>query len=184
MFVGERCFEGTRAFTTQGIDKAILNLYRMYAEMGHQEVYFESSAEKNPLTYTDLNVLDEDPDISGFATVSNRERLAVLIYNHHDDWDMAEPFDITVVIENIAYDNQELALKHYRIDQNHSNAYAEWINQGKPMYPEESLRQAIKLREGLELLEPERKCAPTEGRIQLQFTLPVHGISLLLFEST
>ena len=50
MFVGERCFEGTRAFSTQGIDKAILNLYRMYAHMGDQEVFFESSASKNPLT--------------------------------------------------------------------------------------------------------------------------------------
>ena len=34
MFVAERCFEGTRAFSTQGIDKAILNLFRMYAKMG------------------------------------------------------------------------------------------------------------------------------------------------------
>jgi xylan 1,4-beta-xylosidase len=38
MFVGERCFEGTRTFSTQGIDKAILNLFRMYAKMGRTQV--------------------------------------------------------------------------------------------------------------------------------------------------
>ncbi len=36
MFVGERCFEDTRGFSTQGIDKAILNLFRMYARMGRR----------------------------------------------------------------------------------------------------------------------------------------------------
>ena len=49
MFVGERCFEGTRAFSTQGIDKAILNLFRMYARMGTQQVAFESTGAKDPL---------------------------------------------------------------------------------------------------------------------------------------
>ncbi len=54
MFVAERCFEGTRAFSTQGIDKAIFNLFRMYARMGTQQVAFESSAAKDPLQYADL----------------------------------------------------------------------------------------------------------------------------------
>ncbi len=53
MFVGERCFEGTRSFSTQGIDKAVLNLFRMYGKMGNQEIAFESERSQNPLTYSD-----------------------------------------------------------------------------------------------------------------------------------
>ncbi len=34
LFPGERCFEGTRTFTTQGIDKAVFNLFKIYGGLG------------------------------------------------------------------------------------------------------------------------------------------------------
>ncbi len=182
MFVGERCFEGTRTFSTQGIDKAILNLYRMYAQMGDQEVLFESSTSKNPMNYTDSNGYGESPDISGFATLSGGQRLAVLIYNHHDDWEMDEPYDIEVTIDNAPFDTQDVILHHFRIDQNHSSAYAEWVRQGRPMYPDPGQREAMKARDGLEFLEPPRILPVTDEILRLNFSLPVHGISLLIFE--
>lgn len=46
MFIGERCFEGTRVFTTQGIDKAIFNLFKLYARMGNRRLLFESTPGK------------------------------------------------------------------------------------------------------------------------------------------
>jgi xylan 1,4-beta-xylosidase len=179
MFVGERCFEGTRSFSTQGIDKAILNLFRMYAKMGQYEVLFESSSAKDPLTYDDHNGYGEGPDISGFATLSDDKSLEILIYNHHDDWDMAEPYEIELEIDNLAFAGQELTLRHYRIDQTHSNAYPEWLRQGQPMYPAPGQKAAIKSREGLELLEPSQKIMRYEDKVKLNFKLPVHGISLL-----
>jgi xylan 1,4-beta-xylosidase len=179
MFVGERCFEGTRAFSTQGIDKAILNLFRMYARMGTQEVLFESSAAKDPLSYADLNGRSEEPDISGFATLSGSKSLEVLIYNHHDDWDLSGEHAIELEIANLPFDSSDLVLKHYRIDQAHSNAYAEWVRQDRPMYPAPGQREAIKSREGLELLEPPRKVRLYDGKLKVSFSLPVHGISLL-----
>jgi xylan 1,4-beta-xylosidase len=178
MFVGERCFEGTRTFSTQGIDKAILNLFRMYARMGTQEVAFESSAVKDPLSYADLNGRGEAPDISGFATLSSKG-LQVLIYNHHDDWDLSDEYAIELEIANLPFDAAELVMTHERIDQAHSNAYAEWVRQNRPTYPAPGQRAAIKAREGLEMLEPPRTVATDDGKIKLSFNLPIHGISLL-----
>jgi xylan 1,4-beta-xylosidase len=183
MFVGERCFEGTRTFSTQGIDKAILNLFRMYARMGQQEVFFESTGMQDPLTYADLIGSGRAPDISGFATLSGNRSLEVLIYNHHDDWDLSGQCAVAVEIESLPFEAKELVLKHYRIDQSHSNAYAEWVRQGKPMYPTPEQRQAIESREGLELLEPPQTLLLCEGKVKLNFTLPVHAISLLLIEA-
>lgn len=180
MFVGERCFEGTRTFTTQGIDKAILNLFRMYARMGDQELHVESTAAKDPLTHADLCGRGEGPDISGFATLSGSGSLELLIYNHHDDWDMSGEYEVVLEIENLPFGSKALVLRHYRIDRSHSNAYAEWVRQGKPMYPAPGQRAAIKSREGLELLEPPREIMLHEGKVKLGFTLPVHGISLLI----
>jgi xylan 1,4-beta-xylosidase len=179
MFVGERCFEGTRAFSTQGIDKAILNLFRMYARMGTQELAFESSGAKDPLSYADLNGSGETPDIAGFATLSGSQGVEVLIYNHHDDWDLHDEWPIELAIDNLPFDSSELVVKHYRIDGAHSNAYAEWLRQDQPTYPAPGQRAAIKAREGLELLEPPRKVTAQDGTIALGFSLPVHGISLL-----
>jgi xylan 1,4-beta-xylosidase len=65
------------------------------------------------------------------------------------------------------------------VDAEHSNAYAEWVRQGKPMYPAHGQRDAIKARDGLELLEPPRAVEAADGTLRLSFTLPVHGVSLL-----
>jgi xylan 1,4-beta-xylosidase len=179
MFVGERCFEGTRAFSTQGIDKAILNLFRMYGRVGTREVAFTSDAAKDPLRYADMHGRGEGPDISGFAALGGNKRLDILIYNHHDDWDLAADHAIELEVVNLPFDADALTLRHYRIDAAHSNAYAEWVRQGKPMYPAPGQRAAIKARDGLELLEPPRTIAAPGGAVQLRFELPVHGISLI-----
>ena len=180
MFVAERCFEGTRAFSTQGIDKAILNLFRMYAKMGTQQVEFESSAAKDPLQYADLWGFEETSDVSGFATLSGNKSLEVLIYNHHDDWDRKEEVEVELEVKNLPFPSDDLWLRHYRIDATHSNAYDEWVRQGKPMYPAAGQYTAIKARDGLELLEPPQKVLLMDGKVKLSFRLPVHGISLLV----
>jgi xylan 1,4-beta-xylosidase len=180
MFVGERCFEGTRAFSTQGIDKAILNLFRMYAKMGQQEVLFESTGAKDPLTYADKWGNAAMPDISGFAALAGNQSLSVLVYNHHDNWDLSGEYRIELAVENLPFDSEELLLKHYRIDHAHSNAYAEWVRQGKPCYPAPGQQAAIKARAGLELVEPPRQVTAEGGKVAVSFDLPVHGVSLLL----
>jgi len=180
LFVGERCFEGTRTFSTQGIDKPILNLFRLYARMGFERVGFESSGSADPLAYADICGRGEAADISGFATRTGSKSVEVLVYHHHDDWDAAGKAEITLDIENLPFDAETLTVTHYRIDHSHSNAYAEWVRQGRPMYPTPEQRSAIKAREGLELLEPPRPITPTDGCVRLTFSLPVHGVSLVV----
>lgn len=180
MFVGERCFEGTRTFSTQGIDKAIFNLFRMYARMGRQQILLESTGAKDPLTYADMLGRGQDPDLSGFATRSGDNSLQILIYNHHDDWDLSGLYEVELAIEHLPFETQDLVLHHYRIDHSHSNAYAEWVRQDQPMYPTPGQREAIKARDGLELLAPPQKIISAEGKIELNFTLPVHSVSLLI----
>ncbi len=182
LFVGERCFEGTRTFSTQGIDKPILNLFKMYAKMGSQQVGFESTGAKDPLSYIDTCGRDEAADISGFATRSENS-LTILIYHQHDDWDAAGEVEVTLNVENLPFQN-DLLLTHYRIDNQHSNAYAEWLRQGKPMYPTSEQYVAIKSRDDLETLEPSQKLMSNGGKINLKFQLPVHGVSLLSITKT
>lgn len=179
MFVGERCFEGTRVFSTQGIDKAVLNLFRMYGRVGTRQVRLESDAARDPMAYGDMFGRGVGSDVAGFAALSGDKSLEVLLYNHHDDWDVAGSSAVELEVANLPFDGSRLELRHYRVDQEHSNAYAEWVRQGKPDYPAPGQRAAIKARDGLEQLEPPRVVSAEGGVLRLRFDLPVHGVSLL-----
>jgi xylan 1,4-beta-xylosidase len=148
--------------------------------MGTQQIAFESSAAKDPLQYADMWGFDEGSDISGFATLSGAKSLEVLIYNHHDDWDRTGEVEVELEVENSSFTGDGLTLQHYRVDAAHSNAYAEWVRQGRPMYPVAGQYAAIKARDGLELVEPPRKILLMDGKVKLSFKLPLHGISLLI----
>ena len=75
-----------------------------------------------------------------------------------------------------------MTVRHYRIDAEHSNAYAEWLRQGKPNYPNEGQYAAIKARDGLELLTAPETVEVTGNSASLHFEMPVHAVSLLTFE--
>jgi len=47
------------------------------------------------------------------------------------------------------------------------------------MYPTPGQYQAIRARDGLEMLRPAERIASQDGRVTLGFTMPVHSVSLL-----
>ena len=178
MFEAERCFEGTRTFSTQGIDKAVFNLFKLLAKMGRHKVLLSSSRDVDPLTFEDQNGYQAGPEVDGWATMDSDEKMQVLLYCHHDDWDVKENFDIDLTLDYLPMEGQ-VRVKHYRIDAEHPNAYAEWVRQGRPNYPNDGQRAAILARSGLELYEAPETVPVHAGRLQRRFTLPTHGISLL-----
>lgn len=179
MFEGERCFEGTRTLSTQGIDKAVFNLFRLLSRLGTRRVSLESSHDPGSLE----EVCGAGPQISGWATCDSRDALQVLVYCHDDDWDRKEVFDIFLTLENLPMKGP-VNVTHYRIDSTHSNACAEWERQGRPDWPNESQRSAILARSGLELLREPETAAIKNNRLEIGFRLPVHGISLLEIRSS
>ena len=182
MFEGERCFEGTRSLSTQGIDKAAFNLFRLLARLGMQRVALHSGRDLDPLAFRDANGTAEGPEIDGWAVLGEDGGLQVLLYCHHDDWDRKETFDISLKLENLPMEGQ-VQITHYRIDAAHSNACAEWERQGKPDWPDEQQRAAILARSGPELLRAPETAEVRGGALELGFSLPVHGISLLEIQS-
>ena len=86
---------------------------------------------------------------------------------------------VAFAAENLPFEGPWL-VKHYRIDKNHSNAYAEWVRQGKPDYPGGMQYSAIKSRDGLELLCPVQRIVPLDGKLKLVFDMPLKSVSLLV----
>ncbi len=180
MFRGERCFEGTRTFVTQGIDKPILNLFRMFSLLGNKKVYLESSMKKDQTKFEDDYGSKEEPEIFGTATVSGDKKIEILLYCHQDDWDFGGEYEVDIEVSGLPPSTSKVILTHYRLDEEHSNAYAEWVRQGRPDYPVEAQRRVIKSREGLELYEPISDVLVFNRTFKKKLFLPVHGISLLI----
>ena len=178
MFEGERCFEGTRSFSTQGIDKPVFNLFRLLSKLGRQRVALTSTRDLDPLAFADLNGAAEGPEIDGWATCDGADAMQVLLYCHHDDWDRKETFDIDLCLDNLPMTGK-VRVTHTRIDAQHSNACAEWERQGRPDWPNEGQRAAMLARSALEFCEAPETLLVREGRVEKRFTLPTHGISLL-----
>ena len=172
VFEGERCFEGTRSFSTQGIDKAVFNLFRMFARLGTQKVELRGGRNRASAEAAG------EPEIDGWAFCDGSDALQVLIYCHHDDWDRKENYEIALTMENLPMEGPAI-VTHYRIDGEHSNACAEWERQGSPDWPDGKQRAAIMARSGLEMLREPVKTTVTGGRLEERFTLCTHGISLL-----
>jgi xylan 1,4-beta-xylosidase len=70
---------------------------------------------------------------------------------------------------------------HYRIDDRHSNAYAEWLRMGSPVAPDPAQYAAMQRASELGVLEPSpAEVALKDGKATVSFTLPRQGVSLLV----
>lgn len=182
MFEGERCFEGTRTLTTYGIEKPILNLFRMYSLLGDKRVFLRSSASVDPLSPNYQVKVSKNPEIDGIATTSGNDDVGVLLFCHHDNWEIEDEYEVEIEIANIS-SKSNLLLRHFRIDKYHSNAHTEWVRLGSPDYPTTIQKRKIVSKQGLEFYEPIVNVEPKNGSIKKKITLPVHGISLLTLDA-
>ncbi len=178
LFRGERCFEGTRTFSTQGIDKPVLNVFRMFGKMSGQALSFESTGENDVLAYRDLFGMNEQPDISGMAAASADGSVRILVYSHHDDWDCKSETTVKLTVAGWG-SSEPLNVRHARIDRSHSNAHAEWVKQGAPCYPDADQYAALKAREGLETYTGETCLLQQDGCLSISFRMPSHAVSLI-----
>ena len=73
-----------------------------------------------------------------------------------------------------------LQLVHYRIDGDHSNAFAAWKKAGSPIAPDEKLYARIEQAGKLEALSAPAAVSVSQGEASLDFNLPRQGVSLIV----
>ena len=146
--------------------------------LGTKRIALESGRGFNPLEYTDKNGYDVGTEINGWATQRDDGTYAILIYAHHDDWDVKDEYAVHFKLDGLSCG--AVRLTHYRIDAEHSNAHTQWLREGSPDWPDAAQYAAIKAREGLELLCEPYAAPVRDSAVEMDFTLPAHGVSLIL----
>jgi xylan 1,4-beta-xylosidase len=179
-FEEQPLFAGFRQLATGGIDLPVLNVFRMFGQMGGRRLAVRSDAAV-PLDEMMKAGVRTQPDVGALAS-RDGNRLCVLLWHYHDD-DVAGP-DAVVSLEvaGLSRASGNARLTHHRVDDEHSNAYAAWKRMESPLSP---TAEALKLLEAagrLAMCEQTRQIHFDAKPISLNVNLPRQAVSLLVLE--
>ena len=176
-FEDQPYFDGFRTLATNGIDKPILNLFRMTGLMRGDRVKVESTGAVGLDGILQSGVRGA-ADIDGLATRAGGE-MAVLVWNYHDDELPAAPAPVRLTVSGIPKAAGRVRIEHFRIDDQHSNAYTAWKQMGSPAQPSPEQYAQLESAAQLQLLGSPEWRTPKDGKIELTFPLPRHAVSLV-----
>jgi xylan 1,4-beta-xylosidase len=176
-YENQRYFEGFRTLATNGIDKPVLDVFRMAGLMEGDFVKVESSAAVPTQTILNAGVAGQ-PDVDALAARSDHD-VSVLVWNYQDNDVSGPAAQIDLQVSGIPQNAKRVLLRHYRIDQNHSNAYTVWKQMGSPQNPSPDQYKDLEAAGQLQLLKSPRWIDERAGSAEVKFTLPLESLSLV-----
>jgi len=174
-FEDQPYFDGFRDLATNGINKPVLNVFRMLGMMSGDRVAVQSSSGRSAEAVRDSSVTGR-PDIYALATRDARS-AAVLVFNYHDE-DLPAPA-AAVELTIVGLPAGRPTLTHYRVDREFGNSYEAWKQLGSPQQPTAAQYAQLEQASRLHQLERPRQVTVTDGRVVVPFTLPRQGVSLI-----
>jgi xylan 1,4-beta-xylosidase len=177
LFEDQPYFDGFRDLATNGIDKAVMNAFRMLGKLGGEWIEARSS---QGLTLDAIMAegVRGVPDVNVAATRDDRS-VSILVWHYHDD-DIAGP-DAEIAVRLAGVPVRHANLTHFRMDETHSNAFAVWKAMGSPQQIDGDDYRRLEQAGQLAVIE-EAEIEGSGGQIALQLTLPRQGVSLLRLE--
>jgi xylan 1,4-beta-xylosidase len=176
-FEDQPYFAGFRSLASNGLDKPVLNVFRMFSQMTGQRLVAESDRAVPLDTILRAGVRDL-PDVSALASLDTN-RLCVLVWHYHDD-DLPGPDAATeIVLTGIPVANGTARLEHFRIDQDHSNAFTAWERAGSPQQPTPGRYAMLEKAGQLALVNPPEDIRVGNRAATLRLKLPRQAVSLL-----
>jgi xylan 1,4-beta-xylosidase len=175
-FEGRDTFEGFRSLATNGIDKPVLNFFRMAAKMSGERVEVESTGAV-PMDVIRETGVRGAPDVDALATVKERKAM-VMVWNYQDKVAQDPAVAASVVVSGLPAGVKQVRVREWTIDETHSNAYTAWKAMGSPAHP--TAEQTAKLQAAGQLQEAgaARTVAAKDGSVELEQTLPGESVSL------
>jgi xylan 1,4-beta-xylosidase len=178
-FEDQPYFAGFRSLASNGIDKPVLNVFRLFAKMSGQRLAAESDSAV-ALEEILRHGVGAKPDVSALSSLDGNN-LCVLVWHYHDDDVPGPEAAVELMLENVPMASGKATLQQFRIDEEHSNAFAIWKKLGSPQQP--TPEQYAQLERAGHLAE---MAAPEIARVErgtavVRFELPRQAVSLLQF---
>jgi xylan 1,4-beta-xylosidase len=152
-FEGQKYFDGFRDLATNGIDKPVLNVFRMFGLMRGNRI----------------------PVDSVYVT-ADEHAMYILLWNYTDD-DGPGPAS-TRTIRLVHFPAKKIRLTQYRIDDTYSNSYEAWKKMGSPQDPAPDQYRLLEAAGQLQQVGSQKALTKTHFAI----TLPPHAVALVKLE--
>ena len=175
-FENQPWFYGFRDLATHGVDKPVLNVFRMLGMMHGMRLAVNAPLAYSFRTICDSGVRGEQDDINALASKTNNT-ITVLVWNYHDRDIQGNGSPVRVVIKNIP--SKTALVYHYRIDADHSNSYEVWKHLGSPQHPTSGQLQEIEKSGRLEMLSEPAHIVIENNQCSIEMQLPKQAVSLL-----
>ena len=177
-FEGQPFFAGQRALATNGVDLPVLNVFRLFGKMAGTRVEATSSAEV-PLDEILKSGVRGEPDVGAQASAADG-RVTVLLWHYHDDDVPGPAASVTVALSGVA--DGAYRVTQYRIDAEHSNAFAAWQRMGSPQPPTAEQHAALEQAGGLQTAGEPAALQVSGGKATLTVELPRQAVALFVVE--
>lgn len=153
-FEGQGWFRGFRDLATNGVDKPVLNVFRMLGKMRGNTI----------------------PADSVYAS-ADEHALYVMVWNYEDDDVTGPPAEKNIVFHHLP--GHRVTVTEYRIDSAHSDAYIVWEKMGSPQRPTAQQYKTLENAGQLQTMGGPREYDVTNGELELRLSLPRQAVSLL-----
>jgi len=175
-FENQPWFYGFRDLATNGVDKPVLNVFRMFGKMSGKRVAVESSRMTSLDAIVESSVRGEQSEIGALASV-DKKTAGIMLWNYHDldKQETSEP--VKVSISGISA--KKVTLTHYTIDSQHSNSYEVWKKMGSPQNPTAEQIKTLEKAGQLETVGNPQKLNVKASSLVIDIVLPRQAVSLL-----
>lgn len=172
-FENQPWFAGYRQLATNGVMLPVLNVFRLFADLGPDQVQAASSAQV-PLETVMTDGVRADADVGVLATRYPDGGVRVLLWNYHDDDVPGDAAVIRMQVKGMPA-NQDDWL--FRVDGSHANAFTAWQAMGSPQSP--SATQYAELEKASEITPERPTLISRKGRAAIyEIVVPRQGVVL------
>lgn len=176
-FEDQPWFYGFRDLATNGVDKPVLNVFRMLGMMKGTQVAAESNRRYALQEVLDSSIRRPLTDVGALAS-KDHQSAAVMIWNYHDADKKDGTAPVRLLVNRLPA--PKIKLTHYRIDDTSSNAYERWKRMGSPQQPSTAQVKALEQSGRLQVIGTQHLNVSAGSSIETGFALPQQGVSLIL----
>jgi xylan 1,4-beta-xylosidase len=177
-FENQPMFAGFRDLATNGIDKPVLNVFRMFGMMKGKRVQVTGNRMYDLKTFVDSSVRGL-PDIGAIAA-KDRRSATMMIWNYHDEDNPDENERISLSVEGLPL--TKLTISLYSIDNEHSNSYRVWKKMGSPQNPTKEQIAELEKAGQLALNGKPWKFKTQNGEYHMTLWIQRQGVSFIKIE--
>lgn len=131
-FENQPWFYGFRDLATNGVNKPVLNVFRMFGMMKGNRIQATSNRMYPLEKVLSKSIRESNSDIGAIAAATSKTS-SVMVWNYHDKDEQGTAEEVQITIDNIPA--KKATMEIFLIDQNHSNSYEVWKKMGSPQNP-------------------------------------------------